>query len=142
MIKIISIVLLLSFPIQVSSVDIIASSIPLSVIRNEILIAIFTKSKMFWNSGEKITVYIKPINSLEHLIFVSEWLGISAYRYKKLLENNVYSGNSSGVIEVNSDEAMLLAVYSTPNSIGYLNNGTVLYYNNSYINNITVYSNE
>lgn len=102
-----------------------------NVLTMESLFPIFTRKQKTWNTGENIIVYIKPINSIEHSIFLSEWLGVSRYRYKKILNKQLYSGKSNGVKEVTSDEEMLIAITTTPYSIGYLFDGTLLY---SYVN--------
>lgn len=86
------------------------------------LLNIFTRKQKFWPDGSKIVVFIKPINSIEHKFFVVEWLGVSPTKYKQLLDTAGYSGDSSYVNEVESDDAMLLSVATTPNSIGYLDN--------------------
>ena len=95
------------------------------------MLPIFTKKQKYWASGQKIVVYIQHINSIEHRIFLSEWLGISSYRYKKILKREVFSGNSHNVREVSSDDEMILSILTTPYSIGYLMNGQILY---SYVN--------
>lgn len=93
----------------------------------EILLPIFTKKQKYWPNGEKITVFIKPINSVEHSIFALEWLGMSVYRYKKILKKQIYSGQTSSVIVVMSDTEMIRSILTTPFSIGYLTDGTLLY---------------
>lgn len=103
-----------------------------NILTIESLFPIFTRKQKTWNTGENIIVYIKPINSFEHSIFLSEWLGVSRYRYKKILKRQLYSGKSNSVKEVISDEEMIIAVTTTPYSIGYLFDGTLIY---SYINN-------
>lgn len=93
----------------------------------EYLLPIFTKKQKFWRNGEKITVFIKPINSVEHSIFAHEWLGVSIYRYKKILKKEIYSGQTSSVREVLSDVEMIRSILTTPYSIGYLTDGTLVY---------------
>ena len=97
----------------------------------EFLLSIFTKKQKFWKTGEKITVFIKPVNSVEHSIFAHEWLGVSVYRYKKILKKQIYSGQTSSVREVLSDTEMVRSILTTPYSIGYLSDGTLLYSLNS-----------
>lgn len=90
------------------------------------LLLIFTKKQRFWENGQKITVFIKPINSIEHSVFSNDILGISVYRYKKILKKHVYSGKSGSVKEVLSDNEMIRLVTTTPFSIGYLTDGSSL----------------
>jgi len=82
---------------------------------------IFTRKTTKWvSTGAKITVFIRPINSIEHKLFVLQWLNLSNYRYKKLLQQNTFSGISSSVKTIISDEQMMIIIKSTPNSIGYV----------------------
>lgn len=84
---------------------------------------IFTRKITRWRvSGENIVVFVKPLNSVEHKEFVIEWLGLTNYRYKKLLKQNIFSGTASSVKIIRSDEQMLLVISVTPNSIGYISN--------------------
>lgn len=93
---------------------------------NRQLADIFTRKQKYWEDGTKITVYIKPINSIEHKAFVVEWLQISHNSYRTKVDHEVYSGNNSGLIEVKSDEEMLIKVANTANSIGYIDNKLLL----------------
>jgi len=88
--------------------------------------AIFTRKRMFWGNGERIHVFIKPVNSIEHRLFLTQWLGITTYRYKKLLKVQLYSGRNSGVQIVNSDQQMMVSLLQTPYAIGYMADGTVM----------------
>lgn len=88
---------------------------------------IFTRSTTKWRSnGARITVFIRPINSIEHKLFVFQWLHLTNYRYKKLLQQNTFSGIASNVKTVQSDEHMLIIITATPNSIGYVGDYMVL----------------
>ena len=91
------------------------------------LVSIFTRKMIFFGNGKRIHVFVKPINSIEHNSFLFQWLGISTYRYKKLLNVQVYSGKNSNVKEVHSDAEMLMVLSSTPYSIGYMTNGDIVY---------------
>lgn len=87
----------------------------------DIIIQIFTKKKKFWENGDKISVYIKPQNSIEHKLFVIDVLKLSPFSYKRMLESITYSGLNIPPIEVNSDEQMLTLIADTPNAVGYIN---------------------
>jgi len=91
-----------------------------------LLKAIFTRKRVFWSNGERIHVFTKPVNSIEHRIFLAQWLGITTYRYKKLLKVQLYSGKNSGVRIVNSDQQMMVSLLRTPYAIGYMADGTVI----------------
>lgn len=90
------------------------------------LVRIFTRKKVFWPSGHKISVFIKPLNSLEHKIFSINILNLSPYKYKSLTDATVYSGNNNPPTEIESDEQMLSILSKTPNSIGYVNYSIVI----------------
>jgi len=92
-----------------------------SVISHQQLVRIFTRRELFWSSGRKITVFIKPQNSIEHKIFTINVLNLSPYKYKNLTESIVYSGLNNPPIEITTDAQMLDALSRTPNSIGYVN---------------------
>lgn len=97
-----------------------------------LLADIFTRKTTRWeSSGQKITVFTRPHNSIEHKLFVMDWLQLTNYRYKKLLKQNTFSGNSSSVKIITSDEIMILIVAKTPNSIGYISNNMVLNYDST-----------
>ena len=88
--------------------------------------AIFTRKRVFWNNGNRIHVFTKPVNSVEHRLFLTQWLGISSYRYKKLLNVQKYSGKNSGVRIVFSDHEMMVSLLNTPYAIGYVGDGTIV----------------
>ena len=89
--------------------------------------AIFTRRMILWSDGEPIKVFIKPIKSLQHREFLLYWLHMTTYRYVRLLEKQTYSGKTMSVIEVANDDRMIEALKDSPNSIGYLNEGEILY---------------
>lgn len=90
------------------------------------LTKIFTKKQFFWPTGQKIVVFIKPIDSLEHRLFVMDVLNMTPYRYKIAIEEILYTGSSTAPIEIATDDEMILRIKQTPNSIGYLNYTTLL----------------
>lgn len=90
------------------------------------IVKIFTKKVTRWADGQLITVFIKPINSIEHKDFVQSWLNMSNSKYKQELEKQTYSGKSLSVVEVDSDAEMVLKISSTIGSIGYINYGVVI----------------
>ncbi len=100
--------------------------IELNSIEQSELIRIFTRKKVFWPSGQKISVFIKPLNSLEHKIFSINILNLSPYKYKSLTDSVVYSGSNNPPTEIESDEQMLSILAKTPNSIGYVNYSIVI----------------
>jgi hypothetical protein len=67
-------------------------------------------------NGQKITIFIKSISSVEHDLFVYEWLYLSKSMYKR----RIRYANKVNLKEVNNDVDMVLSVSNTPNSIGYI----------------------
>ena len=90
------------------------------------LVHIFTRKQMFWSDGHKIKVFTKKTDSIEHKLFTMNVLNLTPYHYRTLLDSVIYSGSNTSVIEVSSDEEMILKVSSTPYSIGYLNYNTII----------------
>ncbi len=82
---------------------------------------IFTKKQSRWPNGLPIRVFIKPMDSVEHRDFVTNILGISIFTYQQLLDAQVYSGRSYSVVELPTDEQMIMNVEKTPGAIGYIN---------------------
>ena len=82
---------------------------------------IFTRKDTRWDNGKNILVFIKPIDSIEHRIFVANVLNMTLYRYQKSLETYTYTARALPVTEVNSDDKMRVAINSHPGAIGYIN---------------------
>jgi|LakMenE18May11ns_1017448.scaffolds.fasta_scaffold9593549_2 ABC-type phosphate transport system substrate-binding protein len=140
--KLIQILLLVFATLLVNSTCIFAEEAPRVVIQKQVeltaleqseLVRIFTRKKVFWPSGQKISVFIKPQNSLEHKIFSINILNLTPYKYKSLTDSIVYSGANNPPTEVDSDEQMLSILARTPNSIGYVNYSIIINNDNQLI---------
>jgi ABC-type phosphate transport system substrate-binding protein len=116
----------LSSNTQTSTQLIITPEYQPMIIDKTIVVKIFTKKVTHWADGQLITVFIKPINSIEHRDFVQHWLNMSNSRYKQELESQTYTGRAINVVEVDSDGEMLIKISSTIGSIGYVNYGLVV----------------
>ena len=81
---------------------------------------IFTKKINRWPNGRNISVFIKPMNSVEHRQFVIKVLQMTPYGYKEQLERQTYSGKASSVVEVSTDNEMILKVENNVGAVGYL----------------------
>lgn len=81
---------------------------------------IFTRKVTRWPDGRNITVFIKPINSIEHKAFITNILQMRPFMYQQMLEQQIYSGKASSVVEINNDSQMIFKIESTPGSIGYI----------------------
>jgi ABC-type phosphate transport system substrate-binding protein len=117
-------------PVQTSfsDVQIIIPSEYNKLLRDKLMVSyIFTRKVTKWETGEKITVFTKPLDSIEHRYFLNQWLNMTSGKYRRELEGQTYSGRATGVKEVNTDEEMMVMVIQTPASIGYLNYGVILH---------------
>lgn len=127
--KIVLFICIVLFSINVNAIDIIHSNTDLNpedIIEPADLINMFTRNTVRWPNGFPINVFTKPINSIEHKVFVTAKLGITPYRFKILLEKAIYAGFASPPTTVISDNEMYYRVANTPFSIGYLDNGDAL----------------
>lgn len=96
-------------------------TVPNTTLNHQDLVRIFTRKEMFWPTGQKISVFIKPQNSIEHKIFTINILNLSPYKYRNLTDSVIYSGSNNPPTEIATDEQMLSILERTPNSIGYVN---------------------
>jgi ABC-type phosphate transport system substrate-binding protein len=104
-----------------SAFEIIRNKESLKGIDHYSLVRIFTKRTQRWgDTGGKIVVFSRNLESLEHRNFVTSVLGMTHYRFMKHLKRQVYSGRSSNIQVVQTDSQMVDMVSNTPNSIGYL----------------------
>lgn len=130
LLKILILVLGLLIPIHTTYSD-VKLALPTEynkLLMNRLMVSyIFTRKVTKWQTGEKITVFTKPINSIEHRDFLNQWLNMTTGKYRRELEGQVYAGRTTGVKEVNTDEEMMVMVMNTPASIGYLNYGVILH---------------
>jgi len=120
--------ILILFPIPLVSspgdVTIIFSNYDLSntIFMNKIAVQrIFTRKDIRWSNGDSITVFIKPMESIENRMFIADILNMTLYRYQKSLETATYTGKANSVIEVPDDAHMHTAIDAHPGAIGYLN---------------------
>jgi ABC-type phosphate transport system substrate-binding protein len=111
-----------------SDVQVVIPSEYNALLRNKLMVSyIFTRKVVKWETGEKITVFTKPLDSIEHRYFLNQWLNMTSGKYRRELEGQTYSGRATGVKEVSTDEEMMVMVMNTPASIGYLNYGVILH---------------
>ena len=88
-------------------------------VNREFIRRVFTRKELRWKTGEAITVYIKPMDSIEHRNFVTNVLRMTMSRYKESLTASIASGTDT-VHEV-PNGSMVTAIHSKPGSIGYVN---------------------
>lgn len=82
---------------------------------------IFTKKETRWSNGDNIIVFIKPMDSIEHKMFVSNILNMTLYKYQKILDESIYTAKSLPLTEVNNDIQMSTNIQNHPGAIGYIN---------------------
>jgi ABC-type phosphate transport system substrate-binding protein len=82
---------------------------------------IFTRKDTHWENGDNITVFIKPMDSIEHRAFVTDILNMTLYKYQKSLDTYTYTAKATSVHEVTNDDKMKIAIQTHPGSIGYIN---------------------
>jgi ABC-type phosphate transport system substrate-binding protein len=87
---------------------------------------IFTLKDTRWSNGDAITVFTKPVSSIEHKIFVTQVLNMSMYRYTQSMVSATSTARAIPVTEVPNDQKMLIAIQSHPGSIGYVNYELIL----------------
>lgn len=106
-----------------SNVDLVSNlSNPKVMLMNRLSVQnIFTRKMTRWSNGDNIVVFIKPLESIEHKDFVSNVLRMSPFNYKKNLDAQLYTGKSTGVMEIPTDDSMIWKVVSTPGGVGYIN---------------------
>lgn len=114
--KILFAILLLNLNFCEAKTLIISKNAQLKNLNKYILTDIFTGQKQKWDNGEKITVFIKPVKTLEHKDFTYSILGISPTKFNELL-----NAKNKRVFNVSSDEEMIMKILQTPGSIGYVN---------------------
>lgn len=85
------------------------------------LLSIFSLQSTKWEDSQPITVFVAPLNSIQSKLFAISVLNISITFYKKLIENAAYEkGDKFYVTEVETDKKMYELVANTPNSIGFI----------------------
>ena len=127
-ILILSVFLIIPLQTSYSDVQVVVPSEYNKLLRDKIMVSyIFTRKVTKWETGERITVFTKPLDSIEHRYFLNQWLNMTTGKYKRELEGQTYSGRATGVKEVSTDEEMMVMVMQTPASIGYLNYGVILH---------------
>ena len=127
-ILILSVFLVIPLHTSYSDVQVVIPSEYNKLLRDKLMVSyIFTRKVTKWETGEKITVFTKPLDSIEHRYFLNQWLNMTSGKYRRELDGQIYAGKTTGVKEVSTDEEMMVMVMQTPASIGYLNYGVILH---------------
>jgi hypothetical protein len=90
------------------------------------LIDIFSRKRISWPNGKKIVVFTRRLDTIEHKMFVIDVLNLTPFQFKSKLNDVIFSGQNTPVVETTSDEDMLLKISMTPYSIGYINSTVII----------------
>ncbi len=82
--------------------------------------SIFIMRKRYWDSGEKISVFVLPDNNNMHKAFVKEKLQMFPHQIRKIWDRMTYTGTGQPPIIVRSISEMLEKIQQNPNAIGYI----------------------
>jgi hypothetical protein len=69
--------------------------------------------------GTKVTVVIFPTTTIQHELFLIEWLSMTVTTYDEMLAQGI-CGHENNIKYVTSEEEMLDVVSSIPGAIGYI----------------------
>lgn len=90
-------------------------------INEEMAKRIFTLKEERWPDGDVIKVFIHPIDSVEHRIFLEDRLNMSVYQYKTQIDKPVYGAKPFNLSEVSTEAKMVAAILKTKGGVGYIN---------------------
>lgn len=82
--------------------------------------AIFGMRLRNWGDGSPIKVFVLPDNHPLHVAFCKQVLHVYPHQLRAAWDRLVFSGTGQAPIEVDSKEAMLAKLSTTPGAIGYL----------------------
>lgn len=91
------------------------------LINDEMAKRIFTLKEERWPDGELIKVFIHPVESIQHRVFVEDRLKMPLSRYRAMIEVPIYGAKTLNLIEVTTEEKMVASVLKTKGGVGYLN---------------------
>ena len=80
---------------------------------------IYTMRQIRWSDDSAITVFVLPSQNKLHVNFSKERLQIFPYQLNRIWHKLTYSGLGVAPIIVNSEQALIQAVMTTPGAIGY-----------------------
>ena len=104
----------------VSAVEVIAhASVKESSLSTSQLRRIYTMRQLRWPDNSNITVFVLPSQHVLHKRFTKERLQIFPYQLNRIWHKLTYSGLGVAPIIVNTPQALIEAVKSTPGAIGY-----------------------
>lgn len=112
--------LLAAFPSLSAPKVLLNPQIDTSALDSAYLNQIFAMQIRKWPNGTAIQVYILPSESEIHRTFVVDRLKIQAHQLDRIWNRMLFTGTGKAPTVVQSEEAMLDIVRSTPGAIGYV----------------------
>jgi len=112
-------------PASSAEVAVIANrSVPVSQIDKGLLFDLYSGDVKEWHNGDPIVlVDLRPKSEVKEAFY--EFLGKSASRMKSIWMKNLLTGEGQPPESVDTQEAILEMVSSTPGAIGYIDNKLV-----------------
>jgi len=82
--------------------------------------SIFSMRTRYWGNGEKIRVFVLPVDNEIHKAFVKERLQMFPHQLRRTWNRMTYTGTGQPPVTVDSVAEMLEKIKSTEYSIGYI----------------------
>jgi ABC-type phosphate transport system substrate-binding protein len=99
-------------------------SVPVDTITNMELLDFYSRDIRLWNNDKPITVFdLKPKGEVKEIFYA--FIGKSTSRMKSIWMKKMLSGEGDPPLALDSEEAMLKKVASTPGAIGFVELRTV-----------------
>lgn len=112
---------------QVTAVEIVTHpKVSLDSLTKSQLRRIYTMRQLRWSDNSAITVFVLPSQHALHQRFAKERLQIFPYQLNRIWHKLTYSGLGVAPIIVESEQALIQAVISTPGAIGYIKGDTLV----------------
>lgn len=89
------------------------------------LSAIFKMRLRQWQDGSSITVFVLEDDDPVHKRFCKEILNVFPHQMRRAWNKLVFSGSGQAPIKLESKEAMLEKIVSTPGAIGYMSKNNI-----------------
>lgn len=106
---------------EAASVVLIAhSDVEIGSLTRDTTRAIFAMRQRSWPNGQAVRVFVLPGDHPLHGRFAKERLAVYPHQLQLAWDRMVFSGTGQAPTEVDSPEAMLERVATTPGGIGYL----------------------
>lgn len=95
-------------------------SVDLTDIDSAYLNQIFAMQTRKWPNGQAIQVFVLPSTDRLHRRFVVDHLQIQAHQLDRIWNRMLFTGTGKAPTVVESEDAMLKTIQTTPGAIGYV----------------------